>query len=284
MTHGLLPDRAIVAVSGEDAESLLNRLVTKSVLGMTPNEARYAALLSPQGKLLFDFIVYRHRDGYWLDCPAEQAAELARKITLFKLRAKVVIALEPDLAIAASWGGVLMEAPGPAFRDPRHDRLGYRIVAAPAALSWMGEDTAAYETHRIACGVPRGGVDWPYGDTFVHDANLDLLYGVDFDKGCYVGQEVVSRVHHRNSARKRVVKLHFYGDVPGPGASVAAGALAIGTVTSVAVDEGLAAVRIDRLAEAEAMKIPVTAAETLVGVTLPSASAVTPPDYAADLL
>ena len=280
MPHCQLPDRAIVAVTGEEAESLLNRLVTNSVLGMEGGAARYAALLSPQGKLLFDFLVLRSHDGYWLDGPADLATELARKLTLFKLRAKVAIALEPDLAVAASWGGPLMEAPGQAFRDPRHDRLGYRIVAAPDRLASMGADTAAYEAHRIGLGVPRGGIDWPYGDTFVHDANLDLLHGVDFGKGCYVGQEVVSRVHHRNSARKRVVKLHFYGAVPEVGAPLAAGDAMLGTVTSLAGDEGLAAARVDRLAEAEASKVPVTAGETLVGVTLPAASAVTPPDYA----
>ena len=188
MPHCLLPERAIVAVTGEDAESLLNRLVTNSVLGMHGGAARYAALLSPQGKLLFDFLVYRTVQGYWLDCPADQAIDLERKLTLFKLRAKAAIAVEPELAVAASWGGVLMEAPGPAYRDPRHNELGYRIVASPTQLSSMGDDTGYYEAHRIACGVPRGGVDWPYGDTFVHDANLDLLHGVDFGKGCYVGQ------------------------------------------------------------------------------------------------
>ena len=283
MPRSLLPDRAIVAVTGDDAESLLNRLVTNSVLGMAPNEARYAALLSPQGKLLFDFLVYRRPHGFWLDAPVDRAGELARKLTLFKLRAKVTITLEPEIAVAASWGGVLMEAPGPAFRDPRHDELGYRVVASLENLSRMGEDTAAYEAHRIALGVPRGGIDWPYGDTFVHDANLDLLHGVDFGKGCYVGQEVVSRVHHRNSARKRVVRLHFYGTPPAPGTPLAAGEAALGTVTSLAAAEGLAAARIDRLAEAEANKVPVTAGETLVGVTLPAASAVTPADYAEDL-
>ena len=209
--------------------------------------------------------------------------ELARKLTMFKLRAKVTVALEPELAVAASWGAVLMEAPGPAFRDPRHDRLGYRIVAAADRLAGLGDGAGDYEAHRIGLGVPRGGVDWPYGDTFVHDANLDLLHGVDFDKGCYVGQEVVSRVHHRNSARKRVVKLHFYGTVPEAGVPLAAGETVLGAVTSLAGDEGLAAARIDRLAEAEASKVPVTAGDTLVGVSLPTASAVTPPDYAEDM-
>ncbi len=284
MTSCLLPDRGVLAVSGEDAESFLNRLLTNSVLAMRPGEARFAALLSPQGKLLFDFFVVREGDGFLLDCGREQAADLARKLTMFRLRAKVAVAdRSGELGVAAVWNSVLMEAPGRAFRDPRHDRLGYRIVAAPDALASLEGDSAAYEAHRIACGVPRGGVDFVYGDTFVHDANMDLLHGVDFAKGCYVGQEVVSRVHHRNSARRRVVRLHGYGKAPAIGDKVEAGAAALGAITSLAGEEALATLRIDRLAEAQATNTPVTVGETLVAVSLPVASGVEPPAYAEDL-
>ncbi len=283
MSLAPLSDRAIVAVSGADAEALLNRLVTRSTTAMAPSECRYAALLSPQGKLLFDFLIYRRPAGFWLDVPAEQAAELARKLTLFRLRAAVTIAVEPELAVAASWGSVLMEAPGPAFRDPRHDQLGYRIVASPAALPKLN-DAEDYEVHRVALGIPRGGTDWVYGDTFVHDANLDLLQGVDFDKGCYVGQEVVSRVHHRQSARKRIVKLRFFGDAPEPDTPLTAAGVSVGSVTTVQGRIGLAMARIDRLAEAAASKAPVVAGDTLVDVTLPTAAPATPADYAATLL
>ncbi len=281
MDSSLLRDRAIVAVSGEEAELLLNRLFTNSMLGMRGvNGARYAALLSPQGKLLHDFLVYRHCDAFWIDCRRDQAAELASKLTKFKLRAKATVAdLSDELAVVATWGGILLEAPGPAFRDPRHDRLGYRIVAPPERLSFFRDNAAAYRAHQIALGVPEGGADWRYGDAFVHDANLDLLHGVDFDKGCYVGQEVVSRVHHRNSARKRIVKIHFHGDPPSQGVALMAGPLRVGQVTSLARQEGLATARIDRLEEAEAGHAPVLAGETLVSITLPSASVVAPPTY-----
>ena len=280
----LLADRGIVAVSGDDAESLLNRLFTKNMLDMRAGSARYAALLSPQGKLLIDFLVYRRPDGFWLDVAKTQAADLAKKLTLFKLRAKVTIEDKgEDLAVAVAWDGVLMEAPGQAFRDPRHNELGYRIVAAPSALASFAGDPALYDAHRVGLGIPRGGDDFVYGDTFVHDANLDLLHGVDFDKGCYVGQEVVSRVHHRGSARKRIVKLAFYGDPPTTGAAIVAGAQKIGEVTTIVDHAGLASVRIDRLEEAEATSAPVMAGETLVGITLPGRSAVTPPSYADDV-
>ncbi len=275
MSTCVLHDRAIVAVSGDDAEGFLNRLFTNNMLAMRSGEARYAALLSPQGKLLFDFLVVRRPGAFWIDCRREQAAAFARKLETVKLRAKVVIADQSgEMAVAALWGGSVGTAPGLVFRDPRHDGLGHRIVAPLDALDGFEGDVDAYQAHRIALGVPEGGLDFTYGDTFVHDANLDLLHGVDFDKGCYVGQEVVSRVHHRKSARKRVVKIHFYGDPAPDGAELMAGPLRIGEITSCASHEALASARIDRLAEAASANVPVTANETLVAVTLPSPSVV----------
>lgn len=282
-----LGERGIVAVAGKDAEAFLNRLFTNSMVGLQPGIARYAALLSPQGKLLFDFFVFRRPAAFWIDCNRDQAADLARKLTMFRLRAEVAIEdKSPELGVAVAWGGALMEAPGPAFRDPRHNGLGYRIVAPRADLERLADNAALseYEALRIALGVPKGGVDFDYGDAFVHDANVDLLHGVDFDKGCYVGQEVVSRVHHRNSARKRVVKVQFYGDPPANGSALTAGAMQIGRLTSQAGQEGLATARIDRLEEAAVANAPVLAADTLVGVTLPAASIVEAPAYAEDAI
>ncbi len=286
MSHCLLRDRGVLAVAGEDAEPFLNRLVTNNLQAMPRGEARFAALLSPQGKLLFDFLVVRETDGFLLDCVADQAADLAKKLAMFKLRAKVAIADRSDtLGVAAIWDRVLMEAPGLAYRDPRNHGLGYRVIAPRDELTGFddAEGEVVYEARRIALGVPKGGLDFVYGDTFVHDANMDLLHGVDFAKGCYVGQEVVSRVHHRHTARKRVARLHFYGAPPPLGASVKAGEVALGAVTSLGATEGLATLRIDRLAEAEAASMPVMAEATLVGVALPEISVVEPPTYAEDL-
>lgn len=277
MSTCLLNDRAILVVAGDDAESFLNRLLTNSVLSMREGEARYAALLSPQGKLLFDFLVVRRSEAFWIDCLRDTAVDLARRLAMFRLRAKVTITdRSTDLAIAASWDGAPAEAPDPTYRDPRHNELGYRIVAPPSALAGLDHDASAYEAHRISLGIPKGGVDFAYGDTFVHDANLDVLHGVDFDKGCYIGQEVVSRVHHRKSARKRVVRVHFYGAPVANGAELVAGSLRVGQITSLASHEALASARIDRLAEAEAASVPVMAGETLVAITLPAPSLVEP--------
>ena len=279
MSSTLLRDRAIVSVTGEDAEALLNRLFTNSVLGMADREARYAALLSPQGKLLFDFLVYRHDVDFWIDCRRDQAADLTKKLNMFKLRAKAVVQLRDDLAVVANWGGTLLDAAGPAFRDPRHPALGHRIVAPPDRLASLEEDAGAYRAICIALGIPTGGVDWVYGETFVHDANLDLLHGVDFDKGCYVGQEVVSRVHHRSTARKRVAKVHFHGQPAAVGTDLKAGTLHIGQITSRAGHDGLAAIRIDRLQDAASTGLPVTAGDTLVEITLPMASVPSEPAF-----
>ncbi len=259
-----------MSVIGEDAESLLNRLVTNSMLEVAAGQARYAALLSPQGKVLVDFLACRTRDAFWLDCRRDQAADLARRLTMFRLRAKAEIAVADALAVAAVWDAPPLEAPGPCFRDPRHDEMGWRIVAPLESLSSFADEAAAYRAHAIALGVPEGGTDWPYGDTFVHDANLDLLHGVDFGKGCYVGQEVVSRVHHRGSARKRIVRVRFLGNPPIVGAELLAGATRVGQLTSLDGRQGLASVRIDKLEEAAAAGAALTAGDTLVEVHLPA--------------
>ena len=273
MPSCLLPDRALLLVSGDEAETLLNRLFTRTVAGMATGEARYAALLSPQGKLQVDFLVYRTADGFLLDAPSSEAEALAKKLTMFKLRAKVTIMPQPALALAAAWDDAPWGTPGETYRDPRHPALGTRLVAPREALAGLPPDETGYEAHRIALGVPKGGVDFVYGDTFVHDANLDLLRGVDFDKGCYVGQEVVSRVHHRNSARKRIVKVRFDGPPPKIGAALTAGPAQIGTLTSLAGQAGLASARLDRLAEAEAENQPVHAGTALAEITPPAAHA-----------
>jgi tRNA-modifying protein YgfZ len=207
----MLEDRGVISVSGADATSFLQGLLTNDVERLAPSEARYAALLTPQGKILFDMIVVRAPAGeepsYLVDCAAAQAADLAKRLGFYKLRAKVAIAdMSADRAVAAFWGA---ESPsvgeGVLYADPRDSRLGWRAIlsrpiAAAIGLAHAGE----YEGLRIAAGAPKGGLDFAYADAFPHDANFDLLHGVDFDKGCYVGQEVVSRMKHRGTARKRL--------------------------------------------------------------------------------
>ena len=255
----ILEDRGVVSVAGVDAVGFLQGLLTNDVERLESGEARYAALLTPQGKILFDMIVVRapsaHGGAYLLDCAAAQAADLAKRLGFYKLRAKVTIADESGVrAVAAFWGGepAVIEG-GLLYTDPRDPRLGSRaILPRPVAAAIGAEHINEYEGLRIGTVAPKGGLDFAYGDVFPHDANLDLLHGVDFDKGCYVGQEVVSRMKHRGTARRRVVRVKLTGPAPAPGTPILDRELAVGALGSSSGREGLALLRVDRVEDAMA--------------------------------
>ena len=276
MTAVRLDQRGVVEVAGPEAGALLQRLVTNDMEGIGPGTARYAALLTPHGKIVCDFLVCATGSGaYWLDCPRALAPDLARKLTLYRLRAQVTIVDRSlELAVWAVWPErPVVEAL--VVRDPRHDALGFRVIAA-GPLPSLGPEVseAAYRDHRIMAGVPDGGIDFAYGDTFPHEANLDRLNGLDFTKGCYVGQEVVSRVEHRGTARKRVTPVIFEGRAPPPGTEISVGHIAIGTMgssvpgSSEGTGRGLAMIRIDRAAEAAAEGAQALAEGVHLGIAL----------------
>ncbi|WP_371418511.1 folate-binding protein YgfZ [Methylocapsa sp. S129] len=282
MHRTLLEDRGVLRVAGEDSASFLQGLLTNDVEGLAVGAARYAALLSPQGKILFDFLVLRvgaeSGKAFLVDCPAAQAGELAKRLGFYRLRAKVTISDESaDHAVIAVWkeGEQRLEqstamtdgaAEGLCYVDPRDPRLGSRAILPRAqAAALANSDVDDYEAHRIKLGVPKGGVDFAYADIFPHDANLDLLHGVDFEKGCYVGQEVVSRMHHRGGARKRIVRLTLAGAAPERGTPVLAGETSIGTLGSAANGRALALMRLDKVEDAQSAGRPLTTGG--VGVT-----------------
>jgi hypothetical protein len=255
----MLDDRGVVSVSGADAASFLQGLLTNDVERLAPGEAGYAALLTPQGKIMFDMIVVRAPDAdgpaYLLDCTAAQAADLARRLGFYKLRAKVVIADESAArAVVAFWGS----EPAPVERgilypDPRDPRLGWRAILPRTLAAATGtEHVNEYEGLRIGVVAPKGGVDFAYGDAFPHDVNLDILHGLDFDKGCYVGQEVVSRMKHRGTARRRIVRVKLAGPAPAPGAPIMDRELAVGALGTSSGREALALLRLDRVEGAAA--------------------------------
>ena len=254
----ILEDRGVVSVSGADATSFLQGLLTNDVEGLRPTEARYAALLTPQGKILFDMIAVRapgEEPSYLLDCAAAKAADLAKRLGFYKLRAKVAIAdVSADRAVVAFWGDEPASVvDGLLYADPRDPRLGWRsILPRPIAAAVGLEHAGEYEGLRIAVGAPKGGLDFAYADAFPHDANFDLLHGVDFDKGCYVGQEVVSRMKHRGTARKRIARVKLSGPAPAPGTPVMDRELAVGALGSSSGREALALLRLDRAEEAMA--------------------------------
>jgi folate-binding protein YgfZ len=262
MQAALLPDRGVIKVAGDAARTFLNGLVTADIARMSPDSARYAALLTPQGKIIADFIVAeapaQDGGGFLLDCPRALVPDLGQKLNFYKLRAKVQIENQSEaLGVMAIWDGRGESEYGLAYPDPRLPALGWRVILPPhvaknAAADLNAElvDASAYEAHRIALGVPRGGSDFIYGDAYPHEADMDQLNGVDFEKGCYVGQEVVSRVEHRASARNRVVPVTFEGGAPDAGAPVMAGDKTIGHMGSTAAGRGLAILRLDRAGDA----------------------------------
>jgi folate-binding protein YgfZ len=253
-----LSDRGVVRVAGEDARKFLNGLVTSDLGKATAASGRFAALLTPQGKIIVDFIVTEPENGggFVLDCPRDRVSALIERLGFYRLRAKVTIEDASDaLAVLAAWdGGSGTEAAGPAggTLDPRWPQLGRRAVVPPAqvALAAGAAESSDYEAHRIALGVPRGGIDFAYGDAFPHEANMDQLNGIDFDKGCFVGQEVVSRMEHRGLARTRVVPIALEGAPPPPGTAVTAAGRPVGTTGSAANGRALAMLRLDRVEEA----------------------------------
>ena len=263
-SYAQLTDRGAVSVAGPDAEKLLQGLVTNdppSAIGT----AAFAGLLSPQGKILFDFFIVRIADGFLLDVARDKAADLVKRLTLYRLRSNVQIAdRSAGVAVAAAWGEQGTSSPGEAssvvarYADPRLPAMGQRVIQSSNAEP--DRSAAAYHAHRIALGVPEGGRDYVFGDTFPHEALFDQLHGVSFEKGCYVGQEIVSRMQHRGTARKRIVQVTAETDLPQPGTDVLAGEVVIGTLGSVNDRAGLALVRLDRAAEFKAKGIALTAA------------------------
>jgi len=276
MNAAFLPDRGVVKVAGDAARKFLNGIVTSDLDRVSPGAARFGALLTPQGKIIADFMVVEapaeDGGGFFLDCPKALAPALVEKLKFYRLRAKVAIEdMSGSLGVMAAWDGAGDTRHGLVYADPRLPALGLRVILPPdnvsAAIGDLGAnliDATAYDAHRIALAVPQGGVDFTYGDAFPHETDMDQLTGVDFDKGCFIGQEVVSRMEHRGTARTRIVPVAFDGPAPMGGDTVSAGEKTIGSMGSAASGQGLAMLRLDRMADALAQGQPITAG----GITL----------------
>jgi tRNA-modifying protein YgfZ len=238
--EGVLVTRAVLSLSGEEATAFLQGLVTQDVTGADPV---FTALLTPQGKILFDFILAPVAGGYLIDCDATAAPALLKRLSMYKLRAKVTLAAETGLGVFLG----ARDGARASYADPRLSTLPVRTIAEvrsePAA-----DD--AYDALRLAAGVPEFGRDFQGEEVFLLDVNYDALAGVSYRKGCFVGQEVTSRMKRKGDVRKRT--LIARGASLAAGAPIMAGEGAIGEVLSVRGDQGLALIRLDRLAEARA--------------------------------
>jgi folate-binding protein YgfZ len=238
-----LTSRVLVSVIGPDWRSFLQGLLSQDVETLEAGELRFGALLTPQGKLLFDLFILGRDDGCWLDVAADRRAALIQRLTIYKLRAKVEIS-PLDAAVSALWGG---SAEGFAA-DPRPVALGWRGYGAAVPAGAALADEAAYDAMRLSLGVPDAGKDCPSETTYPIEANFDLLNGIDFQKGCFVGQETTSRMKRRGAIKNRMLPLAFDGPPPPFGAEVlAGGTLRAGDVRSGVEGRAMALVRLDRI-------------------------------------
>jgi folate-binding protein YgfZ len=236
-----LSSRALIAIGGPDWRSFLQGLLTQDVESLAQGQARFGGLLTPQGKLLHDLFIVGREDGCWLDVAAEHRDAIIQKLSIYRLRAKVEIAAD-DAPVAATFAQPAGEG---WVRDPRLPALGWRGYGVEA-----DGDEAGYDARRLALGVP-GPADWGVGESYPIEADFDLLGGIDFKKGCFVGQETTSRMKRRGQIRSRMLPLDFDGAAPAPGSEILAGDLRAGEVLSGMEGRAMALVRLDRIEGAD---------------------------------
>ncbi len=246
-----LEDRAVIEVSGPDWRSFLQGLLTQDIETLADGDLRFGALLAPQGRLLFDLFILGVGGACWLDCAAKQVDALVDRLAIYRLRAKVAIS-RADIGVMAMWDAAT--APAGWRADPRLPALGFRGYGlAPPADAALA-DFAPYDVHRMRLGVP-GPDDWGYDRSYPIEANFDLLNGIDFKKGCFVGQETTSRMKRRGTVKTRMATIAFDGEAVAPGAELLAGALRAGEVHSSVGGMAIASLRLDRM-EAGERRLP----------------------------
>ena len=274
MLHAsFLEDRSAVAVAGPDARNFLQGLISNDMKNCSETHAIYAALLTPQGKILFDFFIVEREGAFLIDCASSRSADLVKRLGLYRLRAKVEIAARPDLSVATIWEceGAVPPMRAHAFADPRLPALGLRAIGTRTELASAMDaiPSGEYRAHRLSLGIP-DSADLPPDTVLALDAGLEELNGVDFKKGCYVGQEVTARMKHRATARKRFVIVEGKGALPPAGTGIDAGGRDIGALATGNGSRALALVRLDRLAEAEEGRAAVTAGGQEVSLRKPA--------------
>lgn len=273
----LLPERALIRLTGEDATHYLQNILTCDMKKVDEVGAGYGALLTPQGKILFDFLMVKLDEGYLLDSPKETAADLQKRLTFYKLRSKVELEALEDWAVAASFSGDDISVDDTmSVPDPRLGALGQRHYGSAATLAELlakaGASEAAhdlYTAHRVSLGVPESLVEFEYSSVFPHDVDMDQLNGVSFTKGCYVGQEVVARMHHRGGVRKRTILVKSQDALPEPGTPILADNTKLGQLGSRTDATGIAVIRIDKAKSAMDKGLQLTCGDIPVTLEIP---------------
>ena len=299
-SYTILDHRAVLTLAGPDVRSFLQGIVSNDVARVSTDRAVWSAFLTPQGKFLHEFFLIERPSGdpnaeggetlFWLECESERRADLLRRLRMYKLRATVELSdAGEDLAVAALFGpgvcealGLAAGAPGlardfaagAAFVDPRLGELGARALlprdGADAALQAAGfapSGVEAYDGLRIGLGVPDGSRDLEVEKSLLLESGFDELNGLDWDKGCYMGQELTARTRYRGLTKKRLLPVEIDGPVPEPGTVVRSGEREAGVLRSTADGRGLALLRLEHLGEEAA---PLTAGEARLTVVKPA--------------
>ncbi len=263
-----LSNRALVHITGEEAEKFLQAVITTNLDQLGPHELKPGALLTPQGKILFDFLVSRIESGLRFDLPTNVAGDFIKRITLYKLRTKAEIMQSSESLVSVCW----QSDSHPSENDSiKHDSRFpaelnvFRLYTHASANA----DLDAWTQLRAEYGIAEGEADFNYGDAFPHDVNFDQTGGVSFPKGCFIGQEVVSRMQHRGTARRRVLVARSKASLPPMGTPITVGEREIGVMGSSANSVGLALVRIDRVKDALDSGATIRAGEASVTLSLP---------------
>ena len=239
----LLPSRAVLAITGPDRVAFLQGLVSNDVSLAAPGRAIWAAMLTPQGKWVADFFIFSDGGRLLLDVEAQQAADLSRRLSRFRLRAEAQIAAEAR-EVYAGWDG-LPPAEGWTAPDPRLPEAGWRMLASGLATS-ASEDE--YDAHRLALGLPDGSRDMEPEKSVLLEGGFDELGGISWTKGCYMGQELTARTKYRGLLKRRLVPIRAQqGALPPPGSAIFAGGVEVGQLRSTHGGMGLALLRLDAL-------------------------------------
>jgi tRNA-modifying protein YgfZ len=259
-----LADRSFIRLSGPDSRIFLNNIITADIESIAADCTGVAALLTPQGKILFEFLVYPQGDDILIEVLSSELDALQRRLTMYKLRAAVTITKEDAEGVTVFWDGA---APDGGFQDLRFKAAGQAVWRS---LGNHGSDAdSLYTELRIANGIAEAGQDYALQDAFPHDVLFDLNGGVSFKKGCYVGQEVVSRMQHRKTARRRIAIISATQALGADHTDLRANDRPLGTLGTVNGAHGLAIVRIDRVGDALANNQPITVGDAIVTVHLP---------------
>ncbi len=267
--YTLLENRAVIVITGEDAAEFLQGLVSNNIDQVGPSRSLYAALLTPQGKFLFDFFVAEIGGQLHLDCEAARADDFIKRLTMFKLRAKVTLAIT-KITVAAAFGGDAQAAfglgtepgaavpfgGGGAYTDPRLAAMGVRLMLAPGddlgSLEITAAEAGAYDTLRLSHGLPDGSRDIDIDKSTLLECGFEELHGVDFDKGCYMGQELTARTKYRGLVKRRLFPVKIDGPLPEPGAAIDFNGVDAGTIKSGAGDQAIALLRLQVIEDARA--------------------------------